>query len=128
MKVIIAGSRSITDIVHVRQAIKMADYDITTIISGMARGVDTLGVQWAIENDIPYEEYPAIWRPNGIYNPNAGYERNVVMSHIGDLLICVWDGMSNGSNHMMKCMRSLNKPVYLHDVSIPPSINLFDLI
>ena len=48
MKVIIAGSRDITDYSLVCRAISESKFDITEVISGTARGVDTLGEKWAV--------------------------------------------------------------------------------
>ncbi len=46
MKVIIAGSRTITDMAIVEQAIAISKFEITEVFSGMAKGVDLLGLEW----------------------------------------------------------------------------------
>jgi hypothetical protein len=33
-----------------------------------------------------------------------------------DVLLAVWDGMSNGTDHMVKTMKSLNKQVIIYDL------------
>ena len=58
MKVIIAGSRDITDKYTVIDAVKGAEFVINEVVSGAARGVDTLGEQWAEKNNIPVKQYP----------------------------------------------------------------------
>lgn len=120
MKVIVAGSRSITDYQLVSQIITntLSKYNIqiTEIVSGCAPGVDTLGEQWALENGIKVEPMPAEWDditvPNALiktnkwdkeYNARAGFQRNEAMAVYGDVLIVIWDGMSNGSRDMIKC-------------------------
>ena len=48
MKVIIAGSRSITDATIVEKAINESGITITEMVCGGASGVDTLGEEWGI--------------------------------------------------------------------------------
>ena len=50
MKVLIAGSRSIVEPDVVREAIAASGFDITTVLSGGAKGVDRLGEEWATEH------------------------------------------------------------------------------
>ena len=118
MKVIIAGSRHITDYQLVSQVISntLAKYNIqiTEIVSGCAAGVDSLGEQWALENGIKVEPFEADWDditvPNALirtnkwgkeYNAKAGYQRNERMAEYGDVLIAIWDGKSNGTKDMI---------------------------
>ena len=65
MKIVIAGSRTITDYEIVKKAveqvIKENDLKITEVFSGTANGVDKLGEKWAEENDISIVRYPAPW-------------------------------------------------------------------
>jgi hypothetical protein len=120
MKVIVAGSRDITDYQLVSQIISNTinkyNIQVTEIVSGCAPGVDTLGEQWALENGIKVEPMPAEWDditvPNALiktnkwgkeYNARAGFQRNEAMAIYGDVLIVVWDGVSNGSRDMIKC-------------------------
>lgn len=46
---------------------------ITTVISGKARGVDTLGERWAAANKISVERFPADWS----LGRGAGFRRNL---------------------------------------------------
>jgi hypothetical protein len=119
MKVIVAGSRHITDYQLVSQVISntLAKYNIqiTEIVSGCAAGPDTLGEQWALENGVKVEPFEALWDdltvPNALirtnkwgkeYNAKAGYQRNERMAEYGDVLIAIWDGKSNGTKDMIK--------------------------
>ena len=47
MKVIIAGSRTITDFKIVYEAIKRSGFKITEVVCGECRGPDMLGAEWA---------------------------------------------------------------------------------
>lgn len=111
MKVIIAGSRTITDYKDVEDAIKASGFNVTEVVSGMAQGVDRLGIEYAkIHNDIPVAEFPAAWKVDGQINKNAGRERNLKMAIYADALVAIWDGESNGTKHMIEAMKKINKP------------------
>lgn len=114
MKVIIAGSRSINSYDTINQAIVSSKFDIDTVISGTARGVDTLGEQWASFNDRHVERFPADWSK---YGKSAGYKRNEQMASVADALIAVWDGKSKGTKHMIDIMNKLGKKVYIYEDS-----------
>lgn len=113
MRVVIAGSRSITDYSEVKQAILLSGFVITEVISGDARGVDKLGAAWAKQNKIPVQLMPADWER---YGRAAGFRRNRQMAHAGDALIAVWDGSSRGTADMIRQMEKLKKPFYVHRV------------
>lgn len=104
MKVIIAGSRTVTDLAIIETAIRKADFPITEVVSGGARGVDTLGEEYAKKNGIPIKRFPANWDK---YGKSAGYKRNVQMAEYADALIAVWDGESRGTMHMINIARDL---------------------
>ncbi len=102
MRVIIAGSRSITDFQLIETYINDLHLPITEIISGTANGVDKLGEQYAKKYDIPIKHYPANWT---LYGKSAGYKRNVEMANNADHLICIWDGVSKGTKHMLDIVK-----------------------
>lgn len=101
MKVIIAGSRTITDPQVVADAVRKSGFQVTEVVSGCARGVDLLGSQWAAHNGIPWKAFPADWEKHG---KKAGYLRNVEMANYAEALIAVWDGESRGTKHMIDIM------------------------
>jgi hypothetical protein len=116
MKVIIAGSRNITDYEEVCRAILFSNFDdISEVVSGKAKGVDTLGERFAKEFDIPLKEFPAKWRPSpGVYDKAAGIKRNVEMANYADALIALWDGKSPGTKHMISIAEKKGLKVYVH--------------
>jgi hypothetical protein len=59
MKIIIAGSRSMTDPSIVDDAIRDSRFQITEVVSGGATGVDTLAEIWAEQKGIPVKRFPA---------------------------------------------------------------------
>ena len=99
MRTIIAGSRGITDYRQVCDAVTESCFDVTTVVSGTARGVDQLGEQWARGHGVPVDRFPAQWNRDG---KAAGYKRNVVMAILSDALIALWDGKSRGTKHMIE--------------------------
>jgi hypothetical protein len=100
MKVIIAGSRGITDNRILEDAINhfLRTTRITEVVSGTARGVDQMGERWAKRLNVPVTQFPAQWDKHG---KSAGYRRNVEMAQYADALIAVWDGESKGTKHMI---------------------------
>lgn len=111
MKVIIAGSRGITALATVEDAVVRANFRIIEVVSGRARGVDLLGEQWATMRGIPISIFPANW---DLYGRGAGFIRNETMAHYADALIAVWDGRSGGTKHMIDTMTKLGKTVYVY--------------
>jgi len=110
MKVIIAGSRNINDYKLVVDAVNSSGYNITTVISGCATGIDTLGEQWARASGIPIIEMPANWNRDG---KKAGPIRNRDMALIADAAVIIWDGESTGTRNMIDCMIKLKKPYHI---------------
>ena len=108
MKVIIAGSRGFDDykfldeVMHElfwRGAPGLDGWElIDSVISGGARGADTLGAAWADENHFPVHVYPADWDTHGKI---AGFLRNEDMARAGDILVAFWDGYSRGTTNMV---------------------------
>jgi hypothetical protein len=129
MKVIIAGSRNIEDYKIVEEAVKKSGFKVTEVVSGGARGVDTLGEKYASENNLSLKVFKAEWgnldvpkykikknKYGKLYNIGAGFERNELMGKYADALIAIWDGKSNGTKHMIQCMRKSGKKIFVESV------------
>lgn len=114
MKVIIAGSRDITDYEAVKRAVVNSGFEITEVVSGTARGVDQLGEQWAIDNNIPITPFPANWAN---YGRGAGFRRNLEMAQYADALIALWDGVSRGTKNMIITAGKYRLKIYVEDLS-----------
>ncbi|CAB4241587.1 Mycobacteriophage D29, Gp61 [uncultured Caudovirales phage] len=99
MKVIIAGGRDFNDYLLLLQAVVKADFGITSVVSGCAKGADTLGELFARDLDIPLHKFPADWDKHG---RAAGPMRNGEMAKFADALIAFWDGKSTGTANMIK--------------------------
>lgn len=113
MRTIIAGSRSARSMLELEAAIRKCGWQITTVISGGARGADRLGEQWARRHGIPVEVFPADWDKHG---KSAGYIRNKEMADKAEALIALWDGESRGTNDMIWQAQVRRLPVHIEDV------------
>ena len=84
------------------------------IVSGKARGADSLGEVYALDHGITVAEFPADWDKFG---KSAGHVRNQQMADYADILVAFWDGESKGTKSMIKKMNALYKPalVCLYD-------------
>lgn len=115
LKVIVAGGREFNDYDLASKAIMelanetFPDREVS-IVSGMARGADALGVAFARNHSVQLYEFPAHWDK---YGKRAGFMRNEEMGKFADVLLAFWDGKSPGSKHMIEYMKKLNKPVYV---------------
>lgn len=118
MKVIIAGSRSLTDKKTVwnviRRAFKETGWIPDLIISGGAEGVDQLGEEWARKKELPIQIIPAKWDE---YGKSAGPQRNATMADRADALVAVWDGKSSGTKDMISKAVTAGLPYCVVDVS-----------
>lgn len=76
-----------------------------SIVSGMARGADSLAVRFAKEYGVKLYEYPADWSQG----KGAGFMRNTEMALFADGLLAYWDGESRGTQHMIDTMNKLGK-------------------
>jgi len=117
MKLIIAGSRGINNIVTLYCALEIFELSsemIDEIVSGMARGADRLGEEFAKTHGIPVKQFLARWTEFG---KSAGYKRNAEMAEYGTHLLALWDGESKGTSHMVNLMRKKEKPVYLYNMA-----------
>ncbi len=115
MKTIIAGSRDIIDEKVLFRALKKFNLDITEVVSGGAKGADSLGEVHANCLGLDLTIFPAKWDEHG---RKAGPLRNIEMGDYADQLLALWDGQSRGTQHMIKYMKSLNKPTYVYDLSL----------
>jgi len=75
------------------------------IVCGKAKGADSLGEKYAIENNIPIKYFPPDWLR---FNKSAGFIRNEEMAKYSDGLIAFWDGKSKGTKHMITIAKKYN--------------------
>ena len=109
-RIIIAGGRDFNDYNLLKEKVnnliseKRKTHQIY-IVSGKARGADSLGEKYANENGLNIMEFPADWDKHG---KSAGYKRNLEMAENADALIAFWDGESRGTKHMIDIAKEKN--------------------
>ena len=106
MKLAIIGSRNISNI----DIEKYIPTGVTEIVSGGAKGVDSLAKKYAIEHNIKYTEilpdYPR-------YKKGAPLKRNEEIAKYADIALVFWNGTSKGTKYTIDCFKRLNKEVIL---------------
>ncbi len=104
LKVIVAGGRDFEDYDLLSEKLdKMfSQRDDVVIVSGMARGADSLAVKYATEHKIRVSEFPAQWDKHG---KSSGFKRNIDMARFADACVCFWNGKSVGTQHMIDTAR-----------------------
>lgn len=114
MKCIIAGSRDVDQYIVVADAIAESGFQITEVVSGTARGVDTLGERWARIHSVPVRRFPADWSK---HRKSAGPIRNQQMADYvrpDGGLIAVWNGVSVGTAHMIRIAQAAGLKVHVY--------------
>ena len=102
MKLMIAGSRSITDF----DLTPYIPEGVHTIISGGAKGVDALAEQYADKHKLS----KIIIRPRyDLYGQAAPIKRNYEMVDMADCILVIWDGESKGALSTIKYAEKSNK-------------------
>ena len=78
MRLLVCGGRDYKNEAKIHEVLAylLDTYKVSHIISGGANGVDTIAVQWAEANKIPFTVYEADWKK---YNKAAGPIRNTQM-------------------------------------------------
>jgi len=98
MKVIVAGSRTFNNYALLKATLdELNEQEDIEIVSGTARGADTMGEQWAKENNKIIHRF----KPDWSIGKSAGIKRNIEMAQFSDAAIIFWDGQSVGSKHMI---------------------------
>ena len=112
MKVAVIGSRGI-------KLDNLGDYlpdDLTEIVSGGAKGVDTTAREYATEHGIKLTEFlPEYSR----YKRGAPLKRNIQIAEYADKVLAFWDGKSRGTKYVIDYCTEHNIPIEIMIVDIP---------
>lgn len=129
MKVAIVGSRSITnrEWVHFHLDMNLCDWatrtidDVLdqwpTIMSGGAKGVDTIVEEWAKAEGLDFIKFkPYHMIDSGVeYEPRFFFTRNKQLVDQADRVVCFWDGKSNGTADVIRYAKKVGKPLLVID-------------
>lgn len=121
IRIIVAGGRNFNDYALLKSelteyitGLDIVDLSQVIIISGTARGADTLGEHFAYDYGIDIRRFPAKWDELG---KSAGIIRNCEMvNYAGQatgVLFAFWDGKSRGTKHMITCAKKRGLEVHV---------------
>lgn len=113
MKIAIVGSRSFKDYSALCKFIKetVDVREVSSIISGGAKGADSLGERFAKEHNITLSVFPAEWSKFGI---GAGFIRNRLIVDEADVVFAFWDGKSSGTRNTIERTKVAGKKLYVY--------------
>lgn len=103
MRVAIVGSRDLSVDIE-----KYIPENTTEIVSGGARGIDTLAERWADQHNIP----KLILKPDyDKYGRSAPIRRNETIVSAADMVVAIWDGKSRGTKFTIDYAKKCGIPV-----------------
>jgi hypothetical protein len=125
MKVAIVGSRGFDDYEMLKREVsKNIDISkITEIISGGAKGADTLAEKFANEKGI----LMTVIKPNWSHGKGAGIIRNKTIVESADTVFAFWDGDSKGTKNSIGLGDRLGKQMYVIKVKQKERLTLKQL-
>jgi len=91
-------------------------WEVTEVVSGGAKGIDTLGEIWADVMGIPIVYFIPDWDK---YGKRAGFMRNREMAEYaaegpdGGGCVAFWNGFSAGTRNMIDTSKSLRLRVHI---------------
>lgn len=117
-RVIVAGGRDFEDYEYMSNKLdelfsNISDFERgIKIISGMAKGADSLAIRYADEHKLTKILFPANWKAYPII---AGFLRNEDMLGVATHLVAFWDGKSSGTKHMIEISKKKGIPIWVFE-------------
>ena len=108
MKIAVIGSRTFDKYESVVNI--LSKLGVTEIISGGAKGADTLAERYAKEFDIPTKIFLPDWET---YGKKAGFMRNTQIIEECEMVVAFWDGESKGTKDSLDKAEKLGKKVMI---------------
>ncbi len=103
MRVAIVGSRDLSVDIE-----KYIPENTTEIVSGGARGIDTLAERWADQHNIP----KLILKPDyDKYGRSAPIRRNETIVSASEFVVAIWNGKSRGTKFTIDYAKKCGIPV-----------------
>ena len=108
VRLAIVGGRDFQNYAYMQECLSelQKEYTIIGVISGGAKGADTLGEKWADQNKITKRIFPADWEK---YGKSAGMRRNKDIVDNADIIAAFWDGKSRGTANTIERARLSRK-------------------
>ncbi len=104
MKVAIVGSREL----KITNLGKYLPDNVTEIVSGGAKGIDTCAKEYALSNGIQLTEFLPEYEK---YGRSAPLKRNINIIESVDLVLAFWDGVSRGTKYVIDSCKSRGIPI-----------------
>lgn len=120
MKVVLGviGSRGYTNYEdmcrYMNDTIAANSWEVIKIVSGGAKGADSLARRYAKEHNIELVEYIPDW---DTYGKRAGMIRNETIISNCDVVVAYWDYKSSGTAGALKLAESMNKQSHVYNIS-----------
>ena len=108
MKLAIVGSRDFNDYELLKKTLEPIKKNVTLVVSGGAKGADSLGERWAKENNIPTQIFYPDWNK---YGKSAGFKRNVEIVDNCDAVVAFQVNDSKGTQHTINIATDKGKKV-----------------
>lgn len=109
LKIAIIGSRGIKDL----SLSKYLNSKLTEIVSGGAKGVDSIAKKYALENNIKLVEFLPEYEKYGKYAP---IKRNENIVDYSDEILAFWDGTSRGTKYVIDYAKKIGKPILIIEI------------
>jgi hypothetical protein len=106
MKIAIIGSRNFNYYELVKKELNHLNFSISEIISGGAKGADSLAELIAKEMNIKFTIIKPEWKK---YGRSAGIIRNRAIIEASDFCIAFWDGKSKGTKNGLEICKKMKK-------------------
>jgi hypothetical protein len=105
MNIAIVGSREFSDYSFLKEKMESIcdSTTVTRIISGGAKGADSLAAAWANEKGLALLELRPDWQKHG---KSAGFRRNSQIIEKADMCVAFWDGVSRGTAHSISLAKA----------------------
>ena len=102
MKIAVIGSRGLS----INDLGSYLPKDVTEIVSGGAKGIDSCAREYAAANSIKLTEFLPKYDK---YKKGAPLKRNLQIIDYADEVIIFWDGQSRGTKYVIDNCRKKNK-------------------
>ena len=114
MEIGIVGSRTFKDYAYLATILEPYFIALSSenlkIISGGARGADTLAENYAENNGLECTIFKPDWDK---YGKAAGFIRNQFIVDNSDIIIAFWNGESKGTRDTIDKARKVKKPIFI---------------
>lgn len=116
MRLAIVGSRTFENYdllafwVYLLTSMRLTPEYTISIISGGAKGADSLGEKYADHHSIPKEIFKPEWNK---YGKAAGFLRNQTIVDNCDIVLAFWDGKSRGTADTINKAKIAKKPTFI---------------